>query len=179
MTTTEKRLDNGELAGNHRTVEERLSGLGIEFQTIEHAAMRTVADSKALREGMTGGFSKNLFVRNKKGKMWLVTLCEDTQIDLRDLGDRIGAGRISFCSEDRLMRFLGVIPGAVTPLAVINDVDLQVTAVVEQRLLDEDPLHFHPCDNTMTTSLNRDGLLVYMADCRHEPLLLDLGQDNH
>ncbi len=156
-------------------VESLLTELGIASNTVSHEPMRTVEDSKKFRDGVPGGYSKNLFLRNKKGKMWLVTLHEDRQIDLRELGNCIEAGRVSFASSDRLMKYLGVIPGAVTPLAVANDHSQQVQLVIDQQLLALDPLHFHPCDNTKTTTLKADGLLRFLESCNHPPQLLDLG----
>lgn len=156
-------------------VEALLERLGIASSTISHEPMRTVEDSKKYRDGVPGGYSKNLFLRNKKGKMWLVTLHEDRQIDLRDLGTTIEAGRVSFASSERLMQYLGVIPGAVTPLAVANDKSGQVQLVIDKHLMLMDPLHFHPCDNSKTTSLNADGLLRFLDNCDHTPQLIDLG----
>src|SRR3546814_13413735 len=105
-------------------------------------AVFTVEEAKALRGTLPGGHVKNLFLRNKKGDaMWLVVALEDRAIDLKALGEKIGAGRVSFCSADRLMAHLGVIPGAVTPLALINDRDAVVRVVSEKGLLDPDPVN--------------------------------------
>lgn len=136
--------------------------------------MFTVEESRQYRKGVPGGYSKNLFLRNKKGRMCLVTLCEDRQVDLRELGERVGLGRVSFGSAQRLMHFLGVRPGAVTPLAVLNDVTNQVTAFIDATLLLKSPLHFHPCDNSHTTTLTADELLRFMTACNHTPVSLDL-----
>ena len=156
-------------------VEDLLQTQGIKATTISHPPMRTVEDSKKFRDGVPGGYSKNLFLRNKKGKMWLVTLHEDRQIDLRDLGAMIEAGRVSFASSQRLMHFLGVVPGAVTPLAVANDHSGQVQLVLDQYLLQLDPLHFHPCDNSKTTTLSADDLLKFLESCKHLPRIVDFG----
>lgn len=154
-------------------VEALLQRLGIASSTISHEPMRTVEDSKKYRDGVPGGYSKNLFLRNKKGKMWLVTLHEDRLIDLRDLGSAIGAGRVSFASSERLMQYLGVIPGAVTPLAVANDKSGQVQLVIDQQLMQIEPLHFHPCDNSKTTTLKAEDLLRFLDNCDHTPHLID------
>lgn len=158
-----------------QAVEALLVELGIANTTISHEPMRTVEDSKKFRDGIPGGYSKNLFLRNKKGKMWLVTLHEDRKIDLRDLGTIIEAGRVSFASSERLMQYLGVIPGAVTPLAVANDRSGQVQLVIDQYLMQQDPLHFHPCDNSKTTTLSAAGLLKFLQNCDHYPQLIDFG----
>lgn len=169
-------LEGGKKPSGSAEVIALLEKLGVDNSTINHPPMRTVKDSKEFRYGVEGGFSKNLFLRNKKGKMWLVTLLEDREVDLKQLGERIGAGRVSFASEDRLMKFLGVVPGAVTPLAVINDHGDQVVLVVDKGLLDVSPLHFHPCDNAMTTTVGREGLMKYLEACRHTPQLIDFDQ---
>src|SRR3954470_22822019 len=91
----------------------RLDQLGIAHRTVEHPPVFTVEEAKALRGSLPGGHVKNLFLRNKKGAMWLVVAEEDRAIDLKALGEAIGAGRVSFGSPERLMAHLGVIPGAV------------------------------------------------------------------
>ncbi len=168
-----RELLNGESPASPAEIEDRLSALGVHYTTITHPPMRTVEDSRRYRNGVPGGYSKNLFLRNKKGRMWLVTLLEDRQVDLRDLGQRIGAGRVSFASSQRLMHYLGVVPGAVTPFAVANDLSGSVPLVIDKALLDCDPLHFHPCDNSMTTTVSAEGLLRYLSACQHEPHILD------
>lgn len=172
-----RKLLNGEQPATSAEIERRLTDLDIDYATISHPPMRTVEDSQRYRDGVPGGYSKNLFLRNKKGRMWLVTMLENRQVDLRALGQRIGAGRVSFASPQRLMHYLGVIPGAVTPFAVINDLTGSVPMVIDKALLACDPLHFHPCDNSMTTTVNTEGLLRFLADCQHDPLILDLDEE--
>jgi len=155
-------------------VEARLRKLNIEFVTISHPPMFTVDDSRRYRDGAPGGYSKNLFLRNKKGKMSLVTLDENSSVDLRQLGEQIGLGRVSFASPERLMKYLGVKPGAVTPLAVINDVSHCVTAFIDASLMRQEPLHFHPCDNAHTTTISAADLMRFMQDCGHLPAVLEL-----
>jgi Ala-tRNA(Pro) deacylase len=158
------------------TLFRRLDELGIAHPTVEHPAVFTVEEAKALRGTLPGGHVKNLFLRNKKGDaMWLVVALEDRAIDLKALGEKIGAGRVSFCSADRLMAHLGVIPGAGTPLALINDRDAAVRVVIDEGLLDHDPVNVHPLVNTMTTALAPADLLAFIAACGHEPRILDLG----
>ena len=149
--------------------------LGIDHHTVRHAPVYTVAESRELRAGFPGGHSKNLFLRNKKGHMWLVTCLEDRDIDLKALGERLGAGRFSFASTERLMRYLGVSPGAVTPFGVINDHGAAVQLVLDEGLLEHDPLNFHPLDNAMTTAISADGLLRFLEYAEHPPRMVDLG----
>src|ERR1044072_7896776 len=99
----------------------RLDQLGIAHRTVEHPPVFTVEEAKALRGNLPGHHIKNLFLRNKKEEMWLVVALEDRDIDLKRLGDVLGAGRLSFGSADRPKRSLGVAPGSVTPLSLAND----------------------------------------------------------
>lgn len=166
-------LSDGSVPATAEQVIAALDKLQIVNTTITHAPMRTVADSMALRDGVPGGYSKNLFLRNKKGIMIVVTMLEDRQINLSALGAQLNMGKLSFASPERLMKYLGVIPGAVTPLAVINDKDVVVTAVLDKSLLEKTPLHFHPCDNSMTTTIDTEGLLKYMSSYHNDPMIVD------
>ena len=155
---------------------EQLAALDIAHRTVAHAPVYTVAESRELRPDFPGGHSKNLFLRNKKGRMWLVTCLEDRQIDLKRLAEHLGAGRFSFASAERLMRYLGVIPGAVTPFAVVNDRDHVVHMVLDSGLLEHDPLNFHPLDNAMTTAVSPEGLLRFLEHAEHPPQIVDLSR---
>lgn len=148
--------------------------LGIETRTIEHAPVFTVEEAKTVRDDLPGGHSKNLFLRNKKGEMWLVTCFEDRKIDLKALGAALGAGRVSFGSPDRLRTHLGVEPGAVTPFAVINDREGKVKFVLDQGMQQSDPLNFHPLVNTMTTAISPSDLIRFLEAQDHAPAFIDL-----
>ncbi len=154
----------------------RLAALGISTRTVAHPPVFTVEQSKALRGELAGGHVKNLFLRNKKGLMWLVVTGEDRRIDLKALGERLGAGRLSFGSARRLMAHLGVPPGAVTPFAVINDADGRVRVAIDKALLARDPLNCHPLVNDRTTAIAPGDLLAFLAACGHPPQILDLDQ---
>ena len=118
----------------------RLDELGLAHETVEHEALSPVEQSRALRGDLAGAHIKNLFLRDKKRRMWLVTVLEDREMDLKALRHRIGAqGNLSFGNAELLMQHLGVIPGAVAPLAVISDRDGSVTMVLETALLAIDP----------------------------------------
>jgi Ala-tRNA(Pro) deacylase len=153
----------------------RLAELGIASTTIDHDAVFTVEEAKALRGELPGGHIKNLFLRNKKEEMWLVVVEEDKRIDLKALGEQLGAGKLSFGSPDRLMTYLGVLPGAVTPFSIINDKDRKVTVVLDKDLLDRDPVNCHPLVNTKTTALSPQDLLRFLEAEGHKPQLLQLG----
>lgn len=147
----------------------RLDDLGIESTTHEHAAVFTVDESKALRGDIPGAHCKNLFLRNKKGRMWLVVCPEGLVLDLKAMAAAIGGGRLSFASAERLQEHLGVEPGSVTPFAVINDRDQRVQVVLVDSLLREELLNFHPLVNSKTTTLRPAGLLDFLRAEGHEP----------
>lgn len=152
----------------------RLDALGIAYQNHEHAAVFTVEEAKALRGELTGGHIKNLFLRNKKEEMWLVVAEEDKRIDLKSLGEKLGAGKLSFGSPDRLLRYLGVLPGAVTPFGIINDKDCKVKVVLDRDLMGFNLVNAHPLVNTMTTALSPEDLLGFLEAEGHPPLAADL-----
>lgn len=172
----EHRLQDGSVPQSPRDIFDKLDSLGIEYATTEHDPVFTVEEAKAVRGVMAGAHSKNLFLRNKKGRMWMLTCLEDRQLDLKALGTRVGAGSggLSFASADRMMRFLGVIPGAVTPFAVINDTGHNVAVVLDEAMLAREPLNFHPLYNSMTTAISADGLLRFLRACGHGPAIVDL-----
>ncbi len=152
----------------------RLTELGVEVSNFSHPPVNTVAEAKALRGELEGGHIKNLFLRNKKGAMWLIVCPEDREIDLKALGQALGAGRFSFGSAERLMTYLGVLPGAVTPFAVINDTEGKVQVVLDEALLACDPINAHPLVNDRTTAVSAAGLVRFLEAVGHPPRVLDL-----
>jgi len=152
----------------------RFAALGIETETVTHPPVFTVEEAKKHRVRHDGMHVKNLFLRNKKGAMWLVVMDEDRVVDLKDLGRRIGAGHVSFGSHDRLRKYLGVEPGSVTPLAAIMDTEGQVQVVVDAKILVRDPIHCHPLTNDHTTAIRGTDLLHFLRSTGHEPRILDL-----
>lgn len=152
---------------------EYLAELDIAAATVDHEPVFTVDEARRLRSSLPGGHSKSLFLRNKKGAMWLVVTLADTRVDLKHLGETIGSGRLSFASPERLMQHLGVIPGAVTPFALANDTNGEVCVALEGALLDHDPLHFHPLDNAKTTSVGPQDLLRFLEATGHAPRILE------
>ena len=151
----------------------RLEQLGIAQRTVEHPAVFTVEEAKALRGDLPGHHVKNLFLRNKKEEMWLVVALEDRAIDLKRLGEVLGAGRLSFGSAERLKRHLGVEPGSVTPLALINDPGGAVQLALDRGLGDGGTVNVHPLVNTMTTAMAAADLLRFFAATGHAPCWLD------
>ena len=100
--------------------------------------------------------------------MWLLTLHEDTKIDLKSTAELLGAKRFSFCSEDRLMEYLGVKPGAVSPLGLLNDQECEVTFYIDEVLINHPVIHVHPLVNTKTVTMKTIDLLELLAKHGHD-----------
>lgn len=154
-----------------------LAALDIPYPTISHAPLFTVEESQALRGQIPGAHTKNLFLRDRKEAMFLVTTLEDAAIDLKSLPDRIGSGRLSFGSADRLRTYLGIEPGSVSPLAAINDEGCKVSVVLDAALMAHDIINVHPLTNTMTTALKRDDLVKFLTARGHPPRILAVSGD--
>ena len=150
-----------------------LTAEGITYAHHKHPPLFTVADSQALRGELPGGHVKNMFMKDKKGAVWLVTCLEDRQVRIRDLEKEIGAKNLSFGREELLWELLGVRPGAVTPFGLINDTGHQVNVALDAQMLERDPLNFHPLHNEATTAVSRDGFLRFLAATGHAPVLVD------
>jgi len=147
-----------------------LDRLGIAHQTVTHPALFTVEQSRVLRGTIPGGHTKNLFLRDKKETLFLVSALEDAVIELKSLHRRLGAsGRFSFGSADLMRETLGIEPGAVTPFAAMNDVDGRVTVVLDAAMMAYRTLNFHPLLNTMTTSIAAADLICFLAATGHRP----------
>ncbi len=153
-----------------------LDSLAIETSTRRHPPLFTVADSQALRGEIAGRHTKNLFLKDKKDNFFLITLGEDTQVDLKTVHHVIGAAsRVSFGNSEKLMEYLGVSPGAVTAFGVINDDAGKVRAVLDEELMRHDVVNCHPLLNTATTSIAPADLVRFMRATGHEPAILKVG----
>jgi Ala-tRNA(Pro) deacylase len=154
-----------------------LDRLGIAHATVTHPPLFTVEQSRALRGQIPGGHTKNLFLKDKKDALFLLTTAEDAVIDLKSLHRRLGAGgRFSFGSAELMRATLGVEPGAVTPFGVLNDTGLRVTMVLDQALMAHATINCHPLVNTMTTSIGREGLLAFLTATGHAPKILPVAE---
>ena len=148
--------------------------LGIPWTTHSHAPVFTVEEAQALRGALPGTHTKNLFLEDRKGRLWLVVAREELSVDLNALAKQLGAPRFSFGKPDQLRRVLGVAPGAVTPFALMNDKDGLVTAVFDEEMLKRDPVNFHPLRNDRTTALRAADLLRFARATGHEPMIVPL-----
>jgi Ala-tRNA(Pro) deacylase len=147
-----------------------LDQLGIETRTIRHPPVFTVEEARAVRGQLPGGHCKSLFLKDKKGRLWLAVVDEDRAVDLKELSRIIGAARLSFGTETLLLEVLGVTPGSVTPFALINDPDHRVTVILDEAMLKLSPLHYHPLDNRATTAIAPGDLVAFIRACGHETL---------
>ena len=154
-----------------------LARLGVAFERFDHPPVFTVEAARAVRPpgAAHGVHLKNLFVRNKKGAMWLVSAPEERAIHLRDLGARLGAGNLSFGSPERLRENLGVEPGSVTPLAAYVDREpKRVTVVLDRAAAVADVVHCHPLTNDRTLALSGRELVRALTAWGHPPIIVDL-----
>jgi Ala-tRNA(Pro) deacylase len=170
-------LLDGTAPATPQSIIETLTAVGIASHTHSHAPVFTVEQAKILRGELPGAHIKNLFLRNKRGRMWILTCLEDRTLDLKQLGTRLGSGRLSFGSPQRLMSYLGVIPGAVTPLAVINDRSGAVVVVLDRALVEAATINVHPLTNSRTTALTPAGLLAFLNAVDHAPTIMDFDVD--
>ncbi len=149
----------------------KLAELAIAHDTRLHPPVFTVEDAKVHRVDLPGAHVKNLFVKDKAGKLFLITVPEDAKIDLKRVHTALGAkGRVSFASAEQLKTHLGILPGSVSPLALMNDKAGHVTFVLCQTLAQAPSLNVHPLTNTHTTNLKTADLLAFCRASGHEPL---------
>lgn len=154
----------------------RLEELGIKATTVDHPPVFTVDEARALRGDLPGGHTKNLFLKDKKGGLWLVVCLEDRRVDLKALRKRLGAPQLSFGKPELLIEVLGIEPGSVTPFSLMNDTDGRVTAVFDQGVFEFDPLNFHPLKNDATSQITPDDLLKFARATGHEPIISEIDE---
>mgnify|MGYP003644363780 CR=1 FL=1 len=157
---------------------------GIQVSTVRHACVFTVSEAQRERGTMPdlfqqGGHCKSLFVRDKKKRRALVMVDENRRVDLKTLSDKIGLGRLSFGSASSLMEMLGVIPGSVTPFALINAQVAEgksppLTVALDKSMMQQSSLNYHPLHNAATTAITPDDLLKFIRACGYEPQIVDL-----
>ncbi|HWP80899.1 MAG TPA: prolyl-tRNA synthetase associated domain-containing protein [Candidatus Acidoferrum sp.] len=156
-------------------VLHRLRELGISYELTEHIAVFTIEEMAATGIESMGEICKNLFLRDAKGRShFLVLIPGHKQADLAMIGEKLGSGKLSFASEERLMRYLGLTRGAVTPFGLINDEALAVTVVLDAQLASRTRLGFHPNVNTATVFLSYADLMRFFADCGNPVVILDM-----
>lgn len=150
-----------------------LDTLDISHSTKTHPPVFTVAESESLRDEIPGGHTKNLFVKDKKDRYFVLTVEEYATVDLKTVHKVIGAAsRVSFGRPEKLMEYLGVVPGSVTVFGAINDTGGNVTFVLDEDLMKHDVINGHPLSNDATTSVGRGDLIRFLEATGHQPLVL-------
>src|ERR1044072_2450399 len=157
------------MPATHDNLFAFLDSLRIAHKTVAHAPLFTVEQSQALRGTIPGGHTKNLFLKDKRGAVVLVTAPEEGRVDLKTLHHKLGAGRFSFGSAALLEELLGVSPGAVTAFGAINDQSGRVNVVVDAGLMQHAVINCHPLLNTMTTSIGSNDLIKFLEATGHMP----------
>jgi Ala-tRNA(Pro) deacylase len=144
-----------------------LEDLNIAFEKCEHEPAHTMEDLKTV--GLEGAECKNLFLRNYKGnRHYLVVVVGDKKVDLKELTEKIGDTKLSFASEKRLDKYLGLKPGSVSPFGLINDESGAVDVILDDEIKNYDRANFHPCINTVTLTVNTEDLYKYIDYTNHE-----------
>ena len=151
-----------------------LDALGIAYRTYEHVPVFTVEESRAVCAHIPGGHTKNLFLKDRRGELWLVVAREHLRVDLNALAKQLDAARFSFGASELLIEVLGVPPGSVTPFALMNDSEQRVRVVLDEGMLAIDPINFHPLRNDRTTAIAPCDLVKFVRATGHEPLVLSL-----
>jgi Ala-tRNA(Pro) deacylase len=154
-----------------QTQEELLAVLdqiGIAYTNHEHPAVYTVEEADLYHDGIDGAHSKNLFFKDRKKNLILVVTLSDKPINIKDVGNKINAKGLSFGKPELLTEVLGVIPGAVTPLAVINAENHTLRVILDEEMMENDLLNFHPIVNTATTTIASKDLVKFMEHCNQD-----------
>ena len=149
-----------------------LGQLGIACQHVPHPAVFTVEESESLHHQIPGVHTKNLFLKDKNGRFFLVTVEAHARVDLKALPAAIGAGKVSFGKAEDMERLLGVVPGAVTPLAAINDGDGIVSVVLDPVVAAATRANVHPLHNEATLGLAGADLVAALTAWGHMPAIV-------
>jgi len=150
-----------------------LADHGIGQTTRDHEAVFRVDEGEAVKAAIPGAHTKNLFLKDAKGQLWLISAADHTLIDLKRLPAVIGAARLSFGNAALMEAVLGVTPGSVTAFALINDTAHQVRFVLDRVLAEADRVNFHPLTNTATTTVDRAGFRAFLAAVGVRPAVVD------
>lgn len=150
-----------------------LDAIGVPHTTLDHSPVFRVEEGLEIKRAMPGGHTKNLFLKDAKGQLWLISALGETVIDLKRLHTVIGSARLSFGPAELMLETLGVTPGSVTALGLINDAQRRIRFVLDAALAASDPVNFHPLTNTATTALSQSGFRAFLASLGVEPMIVD------
>jgi Ala-tRNA(Pro) deacylase len=150
-----------------------LDAHGVAHATTEHPAVFRVEEGEAVKAAIPGLHTKNLFLKDHRGQLWLISAWQETAIDLKRLPDVIGSGKLSFGAPALMQEALGVTPGSVTALALVNDTEHRVRFVLDAALAQAEQVNFHPLENTATTTLGQAGFAAYLSAAGVVPMVVD------
>jgi len=150
-----------------------LDAHGVDHSTLDHPAVFRVGEGDEIKAALPGAHTKNLFLKDSKDQLWLISADQHAVIDLKRLPAVIGSGRLSFGSAELMERVLGVTPGSVTAFALVNDTDRRVRFVLDLALARAERVNFHPLTNTATTAVSRRGLAAFLGALGVTPLVVD------
>jgi Ala-tRNA(Pro) deacylase len=153
-----------------------LAGIGVEQTTYDHPAVFTVAESGDIKTDIPGAHTKNLFLKDAKDQLWLVSAEGHAAIDLKRLHTVIGSARLSFGKPELMAETLGVAPGSVTAFGLVNDKAHRVRFVLDRTLAEAELVNFHPLTNTATTTVSRVGFAKFLAAIGVTPMVVDFEQ---
>ncbi len=154
-----------------------LDNLGIAHKTTEHRPIFTVEEGADIKAYLPGSHSKNLFLKDKRGRMFLLSALDQTQIRLNQLHKVLGCARLSFGKAELMEEVLGVTPGSVTAFALLNDTKNQISFVLDAALLRKNPVNFHPLKNDATTAIKANDLLRFAEATGHPATIVDFAAD--
>ena len=152
--------------------------LGLKTSTLHHEAVFRVGEGEGIKDQLPGAHTKNLFLKDDKGQLWLISAEQTARINLKALPRLIGSGRLSFGSPERLYAALGVTPGSVTALALVNDPERKVKFLLDKTLADAAIVNFHPLTNTATTALTQSDFRAFLTSLGRELVVVDFGTVN-
>ena len=150
-----------------------LAELGVDAETRDHPAVFTVGEGEAMKAALPGAHTKNLFLKDSRDQLWLISAEDHAAIDLKRLHTVIGSGRLSFGRAELMAETLGVTPGSVTAFGLINDVDQRVRFVLDLTLDKADLVNFHPLTNEATTTVSGKGFRKFLSAMGVTPMVVD------
>lgn len=167
--------DETEVNLNETKIYNILDKLNIKYEVVEHEAVYTAEQLVILNDITKGCQCKNLFLRNAKGnKYYLIVVRGDKHVDLNSVKDKIGSSRLSFASPERLYNVLKLLPGSVNPFSLVNDTERKVELYIDEDVIKEEYLNFHPNINTKTVNISKKGFEEFLEYLKYPLQIIDI-----
>jgi len=156
-------------------IYEYLDKLDIAYERYDHEAVYTCEQADSLDIPGNAAKTKNLFLRDRKGRRhFLVTVGAEKTVDIKALEVFLGVKGLSFASNERMMKYLGLTPGSVTILGIVNDEDNAVEVILDKDLWDDTVMQCHPLVNTSTLLISKDDVSRFLKSTGHEVVIIDV-----